>query len=81
LTDVPRNTPEMLGNYYRDNPNHLVTLQQMRVARDWYAFPGANGARINDVIRDHLQTVVNKSQQPDAVLRQMAADVQGLLPR
>lgn len=81
LTDVPRNTPEMLGNYYRDNPNHLVTLQQMRVARDWYAFPGANGARINDVIRDHLQTVVNKSQQPDAVLRQMTADVQALLPR
>lgn len=81
LTDIPRNTPEMLGNYYRDNPNHAVTLQQMRVARDWYAFPGANGARINDVIRDHLQTVVNRSQQPDAVLARMTTDVQALLPR
>jgi multiple sugar transport system substrate-binding protein len=81
LTDVPRNTPDMLGNFYRDNPNHAVTLQQMSIARDWYAFPGANGARINDVIRDHLQAVVNRSQQPDAVMRAMVTDVQALLPR
>jgi multiple sugar transport system substrate-binding protein len=81
LTEIPRNAPEMLGNFYRDNTNHLVTLEQMRIARDWYAFPGANGARINDVIKDHLQTVVNRSQPPDAVLPKMAADVQALLPK
>jgi multiple sugar transport system substrate-binding protein len=47
----------------------------------WYAFPGQNALKITDVINDHLQTVVNKSRKADAVLPQMVADVQALLPR
>ena len=47
----------------------------------WYAFPGENGLKITDVIKDHLQSVVNQSAKPDAVLTKMSADTQALLPK
>ena len=47
----------------------------------WYAFPGENGLKITDVIKDHLQSVVNGSGKPDEVLKKMTADTQALLPK
>ena len=49
----------------------------------WYAFPGENGLKITDVVKDHLQTIVSgkRAAEPRAVLKDMAADVQKLLPR
>jgi len=71
----------MLGRFYRENPNHLVTFRQADAITGWYAFPGQNALRITDVINDHLQSVVAKRAEPDAVLTRMTADVQALLPR
>jgi multiple sugar transport system substrate-binding protein len=47
----------------------------------WYAFPGDNGLKIIDVIKDRLQSVVDQSTAPDKALATMASDVQGLLPK
>ena len=49
----------------------------------WYAFPGDNGLKITDVIKDHLNGIVSgtRTKEPDAVLADMTADVQKLLPR
>ena len=49
----------------------------------WYAFPGENGLKITDVIKDHLQTIVSgkRAGEPREVLKDMSADVQKLLPR
>lgn len=80
-TTVPSNRDDMLAQFYRDNPNHLISIGQQDVLTGWYAFPGQNALKITDVINDHLQTVVNRSKEPDAVLKQMEADVGGLLPR
>jgi multiple sugar transport system substrate-binding protein len=80
-TALPGQREDMLGRFYRENPNWRTTLEQLPVMTGWYAFPGQNALRITDVINDHLQTVVNKSREPDAVLRQMTSDVQALLPR
>lgn len=44
-------------------------------------FPGQNALKITDVINDHLQTVVNRTKEALPTLKQMTADVQGLLPR
>lgn len=78
---LPANDPAMLKTFYDENPNHRTAIKQLPVLTGWYAFPGENGLKITDVIKDHLQTVVSKSTAPDVALGQMAKDVQALLPR
>ena len=80
-TTIPAAREELLGKFYRDNPNHMVAIRQQDVINGWYAFPGQNALRITDVINDHLQSVVNKSKPADEALTAMAAAVQPLLPR
>lgn len=80
-TTIPAQREEMLGRFYRENPNHLVTFRQQDVITGWYAFPGQNALRITDTINDHLQSVVAKRVEPEPALARMAADVQALLPR
>ena len=80
-TTIPAEREEMLGKFYRENPNHMTTFRQADSITGWYAFPGQNALRITDVINDHLQNVVGKRAEADATLQRMAADVQALLPR
>ena len=77
---LPADDPTMLKPFYATRPNHLVSLSQQPLMTAWYAWPGENNLKIIAVIKDHLQTVVDKSKAPDQVLAAMAADVQKLLP-
>ena len=72
---------DLLGNFYENNPEHKTTLKQMDYVTAWYSFPGENALKITDVIRDHLQSVVNQSATPEAALQAMTKDVQSLLPK
>ncbi len=78
---IPAEREDMLARFYRENPNHLTTFRQADSITGWYAFPGQNALRITDIINDHLQSVVARRGEPDAVLERMTADVQNLLPR
>jgi multiple sugar transport system substrate-binding protein len=49
---------DLLASFYRDNPNHMISIRQQDVITDWYAFPGQNALRITDGINGHLQTIV-----------------------
>lgn len=80
-TTIPAQREDMLGRFYRENPNHMVTFRQQDVITGWYAFPGQNALRITDTVNDHLQSVVAKRAEPDAALARMVTDVQALLPR
>lgn len=80
-TTIPAEREDMLGRFYRENPNHLVSIRQQDVITGWYAFPGQNALRITDVINDHVQTVVAKRGEADATLDGMGKAVQSLLPR
>ncbi|HEY4251198.1 MAG TPA: ABC transporter substrate-binding protein [Roseomonas sp.] len=80
-TTIPAQREELLGRFYRDNPNHLVAIQQQDVITGWYAFPGQNALKITDVIQDQIQSVVAKRAEPAAALTRMASEVQSLLPR
>jgi multiple sugar transport system substrate-binding protein len=80
-TTIPAERDELLGRFYRDNPNHRVSLAQQAVMTGWYAFPGQNALKITDVINDHVQPVVAQRAAPDAALDAMARDVGALLPR
>jgi multiple sugar transport system substrate-binding protein len=80
-TTIPAEREDMLAKFYRDNPNHLVSIKQQDVITGWYAFPGQNALRITDVINDHLQMVVAKRGEADATLASMGKAVQGMLPK
>lgn len=77
---LPANDPAMLKTFYEGKPNHLTSLKQQPLMTAWYAFPGENNLKIISVIKDHLQTVVDKSKTPEQALTAMAQDVQKLLP-
>ncbi|WP_445490139.1 ABC transporter substrate-binding protein [Rhodopseudomonas sp. RCAM05734] len=72
-----------LKDFYVKNPNNFTAVSQLPLLTKWYAFPGDNGLKITDVIKDHLNTIVSgaRAKEPEAVLVDMAADVQKLLPR
>jgi multiple sugar transport system substrate-binding protein len=78
---LPAYDPAMLKSYYAERPNYLTSLSQQPFMTAWYAFPGDNNLKIIKVIKDRLQTVVDKSAAPDAALAGMAADVGKLLPK
>ncbi|MDH0911149.1 ABC transporter substrate-binding protein [Rhizobium pusense] len=74
---------DLLKDFYVQNPNQAVALSQLPYLTGWYAFPGDNGLKITDVIKDRIQSVMDgsRAKEPDAVLKDMASDVQALLPR
>lgn len=71
-----------LKDFYIQNPNNYTAVSQLALLTKWYAFPGENGLKITDVIKDHLNTIVTgkRANEPEKVLSDMAADVQKLLP-
>lgn len=78
---IPANDAKLLKSFYEQNPNYLTAIKQLPVLTGWYAFPGENGLKITDVIKDHIQTVISKEVTPEKALATMSRDVQALLPR
>ncbi len=72
-----------MKDFYKENPNHYTAVLQLPYLTGWYAFPGENGLKITDVIKDHLQSIVSgqRAAEPRKVLGEMTQDVQKLLPR
>jgi len=77
------NSAQLLKGFYEKNPNQFTAVSQLPYMASWYAFPGDNGLKITDVIKDHLQSIMDgaRSGEPEKVLAAMAADVQALLPK
>jgi len=73
----------LLKDFYRQNPNQFTAVAQLPYMASWYAFPGENGLKITDVIKDRLQSIMDgkRAVEPDRVLADMVADVTALLPR
>ena len=72
-----------LKDFYVQNPNNYTAVSQLSLLTKWYAFPGENGLKITDVIKDHLNSIITgkRAGEPDKVLAEMSADVQKLLPK
>jgi len=83
---MPANTaaakdPNLLGQFYATHPKHHTSLKQLPYMTQWYAFPGENSLKIISVIKNHLQSVVDQSVDPQKALNNMATDVQTLMPK
>ena len=73
---------EYLKDFYSQHPNHFTAVKQLPLMTDWYAFPGKNGLKITQGIHDHMQAIASgeRVNEAEQVLKDMAADVQKLLP-
>ncbi|MBA3041293.1 MAG: ABC transporter substrate-binding protein [Alphaproteobacteria bacterium] len=83
---VPNNelaaqSPDYLGNFYKENPLFRAGLEQMPLMQPWYAFPGSNGVKVTQTIVENLSRVVEQSADPKEALDDAAAEVEALLPR
>ena len=56
-------------------------MDQLPLIREWFAYPGPNSLKIDDVIGQHLEAVVNKSMTPNGALVSLTQEVNRLLPR
>ena len=56
-------------------------MEQIPLMQPWYAFPGSNGVRITKAIVDNLARIVEQKATPEAVLADVTAEVQRLLPQ
>ena len=73
--------PELLKGYFDDRPLHKVAVDQIPLVREWYQYPGPNAIKIDDVIGQHLEALIDQAMTPDEALRSMSKDVNVLLPR
>jgi len=73
--------PQFLGAFYDENPLHKTAVDQIPLMRPWYAFPGANGLRITDLIIEQQQAIAEGRVTPEAGLAAMARESTALLPR
>jgi multiple sugar transport system substrate-binding protein len=70
-------------DFYVQTPHNYTAVKQLPILTKWYAFPGENGLKITDVIKDHMNSIVTRSRssEPEKVLEDMTRDVQKLLPK
>lgn len=72
-------TPSMLGDYYRDNPNMRTAISQRDRTTTWLGFPGDNNLKAIRVIHDSMESVVLGKATPEAALANAVKNVDALL--
>ncbi|MBS0521021.1 MAG: ABC transporter substrate-binding protein [Proteobacteria bacterium] len=74
-------TPELLGDYYRNNPNMRTAISQRARTTAWLGFPGENSLKAIQVVYDAMESVVAGKATPEDALHRSATQVQALLPK
>lgn len=74
-------TPELLGDYYKNNPNMRTAISQLSRTTPWLGFPGENSLKAIQVIYDNMEAVVAGKATPEVALRRSTTQVQALLPK
>lgn len=68
-----------LERYYRTHKTMAATFKSARYAGPWYAYRGANAARIDRVLEDELGLVLTLKRQPDATANALQRQVTNLV--
>jgi multiple sugar transport system substrate-binding protein len=72
-------TPNLLGDFYKERPNYQTSLDQVPRLTGWYAFPGANSLKIIETIKKDTEAVVTGKATAAGMMPRMASDVQRLM--
>ncbi|MEM7696090.1 MAG: extracellular solute-binding protein [Pseudomonadota bacterium] len=73
--------PELLKGYFDDRPNHKTAVDQLPIVREWFQFPGENTLKIDAIIGDTLEAIVDDSMTPEEALTHLTEEVNALLPQ
>jgi len=73
--------PDLLGRYYEEDTLKQTAIDQILLAKRWYAFPEPNALGITMVIEKHIRSVVTQGVDPDTALKKMVDEVEALLQK
>ena len=72
---------EMLGNFYKDNPNKHTAVRQAGLLREWIAYPGDNSLAITQVLYDGLESIVTgDADDMESLQQELSEEVASMLP-
>jgi multiple sugar transport system substrate-binding protein len=69
----------LLGEFYANNPLHKIAIDEAKYTTGWFAYPGENGLRIDEIIVTRLLDVIYQRAQPEEMLTSLVAEINGLL--
>jgi multiple sugar transport system substrate-binding protein len=72
---------EMLGEFYKKNPNKHTAVRQAGLLREWIAYPGNNSLAITQVIYDMIESIVTgEADDMKQLQMEMYEEVSAMLP-
>lgn len=72
---------ELLGEFYKKNPNKHTAVRQAGLLREWIAYPGNNSLAITQVIYDMIESIVTGDADDMKQLQmEMYEEVSSMLP-
>jgi multiple sugar transport system substrate-binding protein len=72
---------EMLGDFYKDNPNKHTAVRQAGLLREWIAYPGDNSLAITQVLYDGLESIVTgDADDMESLQQELSEEVASMLP-
>jgi len=80
ISKVASETPALLGDFFKQNPNHNAALSELSAASAWQTWPGPNGNKITDVIANGLEQLAEGKIAPTDLGGELKNDVKALLP-
>ena len=73
---------ELLGEFYKKNPNKHTAVRQAGLLREWIAYPGNNSLAITQVIYDMIESIVTGDADDMKKLQmEMFEEVSAMLPK
>ena len=73
---------ELLGEFYKKNPNKHTAVRQAGLLREWIAYPGSKSLAITQVIYDQLELIVTGDANNMKELQaEMTEEVSSMLPK
>ncbi|MEM8744943.1 MAG: extracellular solute-binding protein, partial [Pseudomonadota bacterium] len=73
---------DLLGEFYKKNPNKHTAVRQAGLLREWIAYPGNKSLAITQVIYDQLESIVTgDSDDMKDVQTELVEEVNSMLPK
>ena len=71
----------ILADFYEQNPNKQIAVDQLPLLRDWLAYPGDNGLAITQVIYDGIERIVTgEATDMKELQEELVEEIADLLP-
>jgi multiple sugar transport system substrate-binding protein len=80
-SQIAIDTPDLLGDYYKNNPNMRTAISQRARTTAWLGFPGENSLKAIQVIYDAMESVIAGKAMPEQAWQRSVTQVQALLPK